>query len=190
MSWTCRCTKCTRIAARVANTLGHPSNGNRLMPSFVGEFSLYNLGPPIRMGVPEVPLCCGLPMSSHQLFCVTRQCKDCTVVSVNEHLIGILLSQGFFLNYECIEEVWFIYGDAFWKYMGLIVHTLYGMKSSGEAWRLHLYQKMAEIRFRTCRTDTDVWIHTKIGNMDLSIGSMYFFMWMMCYQCLTSWRSS
>ena len=50
VSWTCRCTKCTRIAARVANTPGHPSTGHRLLPCFAGKCILYILGPPFVWG--------------------------------------------------------------------------------------------------------------------------------------------
>ena len=35
--------------------------------SFSREMHLIRPGPPIRLGGPEVPPCCGLPMSSHQM---------------------------------------------------------------------------------------------------------------------------
>ena len=43
--WKCRCTKCTRIAARVSNTPGHISTGQSLRPPFSGNDILYVLVP-------------------------------------------------------------------------------------------------------------------------------------------------
>ena len=74
VSWTCRCTKCTRIAACVADTPGHPSTGHCLLPSFAGKLIFLQPGLPSRLGVPEVPPCCGLPMSSNH---VTQHGSSC-----------------------------------------------------------------------------------------------------------------
>ena len=46
VSWTFRCTKCTRISTCVSNTPGHLSTGQRLRPPFAGNDILYVLGPP------------------------------------------------------------------------------------------------------------------------------------------------
>ena len=45
VSWTFRCTKCTRIAVLVARAPGYPSTGHRCGPPFVRKDILYVLDP-------------------------------------------------------------------------------------------------------------------------------------------------
>ena len=65
VSWTCWCTKCTRIAVLVASVPGHPCTGHRRDPPFVGKDILYVLPPPSVWGGPQLPPCCCFSMSSH-----------------------------------------------------------------------------------------------------------------------------
>lgn len=42
----------------------------------------------------------------------------------------------------------------------LIVQALYGLKSSGAAWRAHLASTLASLGFHSCLADPDVWYHS------------------------------
>lgn len=41
----------------------------------------------------------------------------------------------------------------------LIVHALYGLKSSGAAWRAHLVNTLHQLGYSSCLADPDVWFH-------------------------------
>ena len=45
VSWTCRCTKCTRIAVLVTSAPGHPSTGQRRAPPSPGRTSCTSCSP-------------------------------------------------------------------------------------------------------------------------------------------------
>ena len=66
-----------------------------------------------------------------------------------------------YLNAQCRERVWMIAGKEFGSHEGkhvLIVRALYGLKSSGAAWRSHLAQTMLDLNFKSCLADPDVWM--------------------------------
>jgi Reverse transcriptase (RNA-dependent DNA polymerase) len=68
--------------------------------------------------------------------------------------------QGAYLNAPCAEKVYTICGPEFGKYegrVGVIVKALYGFKTSGYAWRIHLAATLRELNFDMCVADNDVW---------------------------------
>jgi hypothetical protein len=70
-----------------------------------------------------------------------------------------------YLNAPCREKVYCMCGPEFGPNEGktaLIVRALYGLKSSGAAWRAHLAQTMHDIGFKPTRADPDVWIRPAI----------------------------
>jgi Reverse transcriptase (RNA-dependent DNA polymerase) len=70
-----------------------------------------------------------------------------------------------YLNADCREQVWMTAGPEFGSNEGkkvLIVRALYGLKSSGAAWRAHLAQSMLDIGFKPCLADPDVWMRPAV----------------------------
>ena len=68
-----------------------------------------------------------------------------------------------YLNAKCKERIWTVGGPEF-RSFGLegkplvIVRALYGLKSSGAAWRAHLAESLVEMGFTSSRADPDVWM--------------------------------
>jgi Reverse transcriptase (RNA-dependent DNA polymerase) len=72
-----------------------------------------------------------------------------------------------YLNADCREKVYLTAGPEFGSHAGknvLIVRALYGLKSSGAAWRAHLAQSMIDIGFKPCVADPDVWMRAAAKN--------------------------
>jgi hypothetical protein len=58
------------------------------------------------------------------------------------------------------EKVWTILGPKFGNDSGkssIIVHTLYGLKSAGAAFRAHLASFMRQTGYTSCKADPDLW---------------------------------
>ena len=66
-----------------------------------------------------------------------------------------------YLNAKCRENIWTVAGTEFGsekvKVM-LVVRALYGLKSSGAAWRQFFAQTLRDIGFVSSEADPDVWI--------------------------------
>ncbi len=61
----------------------------------------------------------------------------------------------------CHEKIWTTLGKEFgddcgWK--AIIVQALYGLKSSGAAFRVHLARCLLEVGYRLCPADPDLWL--------------------------------
>jgi Reverse transcriptase (RNA-dependent DNA polymerase) len=70
--------------------------------------------------------------------------------------------QGVYLNAPCREKVYTICGPEFGEFTGciaIIVEALYGLKSSGFAWRSHLAETLSSLNFSMCVANNDVWMH-------------------------------
>jgi hypothetical protein len=66
-----------------------------------------------------------------------------------------------YLNADCRESIFCVAGPEFGSRQGkrmIIVRALYGLKSSGAAWRAHLAQTMCDLGFKPCEADPDVWM--------------------------------
>jgi Reverse transcriptase (RNA-dependent DNA polymerase) len=69
--------------------------------------------------------------------------------------------QGAYLNAPCREKVYTICGPEFGDKngcIGVIKLALYGLKSSGFAWRSHLAETVRSKDFEMCYADNDVWL--------------------------------
>lgn len=66
-----------------------------------------------------------------------------------------------YLNANCREKLWTIAGAEFGSEKGaimVIARALYGLKSSGAAWRAKLAETMSEIGYFPSQADPDVWL--------------------------------
>lgn len=95
-----------------------------------------------------------------------------SVVSRDSVRIGFLIAvlngldivcgdiQNAYLNAPTSGKVWFKAGPEWGEHEGksvLIVRALYGLKSSGQAWRTMLSQSLQELGFSSSLADPDVW---------------------------------
>jgi Reverse transcriptase (RNA-dependent DNA polymerase) len=66
-----------------------------------------------------------------------------------------------YLNADCREKIWTIAGPEFGSDQGrpmLIRRALYGLKSSGAAWRAHFAQTLLTLGYKSSLADPDVWL--------------------------------
>lgn len=69
--------------------------------------------------------------------------------------------QGAYLNAPCLEKVYTVCGPEFGNMAGrvaVITKALYGLRSSGYAWRTHLADTLRKMGFQMCLADNDVWL--------------------------------
>ncbi len=69
--------------------------------------------------------------------------------------------QNAYLTADCREKIYFIAGTEFGSEAGstmIIKKALYGLKSSGAAFRAHLAETFYDINYQPTRGDPDVWI--------------------------------
>ena len=67
----------------------------------------------------------------------------------------------FCLTANCHEKIWTYAGPEFGSECGqpmIIKKALYGLKSSGAAFRAHLVETLHDIGFKPTKVDPDVWI--------------------------------
>jgi hypothetical protein len=70
-----------------------------------------------------------------------------------------------YLNADCREKIWTIAGREFGSDQGrvmIIRKALYGLKSSGAAWRAHMAQTLRDLGFKSTSSDPDVWIRRQV----------------------------
>ena len=87
--------------------------------------------------------------------------------------------QNAYLTANCCEKIWTYAGPEFGSERGqpmIIKKALYGLKSSGVAFRAHLAETLHDIGFKPTKADPDVWIHPVV-KLD---GSKYY-EYIMCY---------
>jgi len=66
-----------------------------------------------------------------------------------------------YLNAPCHKKIWTRAGKEFGSDEGcimIIVRALYGLKTSGAAWRAAFAQKLVEMGYKSSKADPDVWI--------------------------------
>jgi hypothetical protein len=69
--------------------------------------------------------------------------------------------QNAYINTVTKEKIWFHGGDEMGSNKGkviIIVHALYGLKSSGAQWREHVAQTLWNGEFMSCKADPDLWL--------------------------------
>ena len=87
--------------------------------------------------------------------------------------------QNAYLTAKCREKIWTYAGPEFGSECGqpmIIKKALYGLKSSGTAFRAHLMETLHDIGFKPTKADPDVWIRPVV-KLD---GSKYY-EYIMCY---------
>jgi hypothetical protein len=75
-----------------------------------------------------------------------------------------------YLNADCCEKIWTVGGLEFGSDEGsimIIKKALYGLKSSGAAWRAHFATTLAEMGFISTIADPDVWIRAAVDERSL-----------------------
>ena len=80
--------------------------------------------------------------------------------------------QNAYLHAPCREKIWTIAGPEFGSDEGsimIIVHALYGLKSSGAAFRSMLADRLYEIGYRPSRGDPDVWLRPAINTCGTAV---------------------
>ena len=83
------------------------------------------------------------------------------IAALNELDVFSADIQNAYLNAKSREKLWCRAGKEFGPNEGcvvVIVRALYGMKSSGAAWRAHLAQTMKDLGFDPSKADPDVWM--------------------------------
>jgi len=78
-----------------------------------------------------------------------------------------------YLNAPCWEKIWCKAGKEFGSDKGcimIIVHALYGLKTSGAAWRAAFAEKLAEMGYKSTKADPDVWIQQAVKPNGLFTG--------------------
>ena len=89
---------------------------------------------------------------SVQIALTLRALNDLQVISCD--------IQNAYLTADCWEKIWTYAGPEFGSEQGSIMFVrkaLYGLKSSGAAFRAHLAETLHDIGFRPTRADPDVW---------------------------------
>jgi len=72
-----------------------------------------------------------------------------------------------YLNAPCHEKIWTRAGKEFGSDEGsvmIIVRALYGLKTSGAAWRATLAQKLIDMGYVSTKADPDVWLRPAVRN--------------------------
>jgi len=72
-----------------------------------------------------------------------------------------------YLNADCREKIWFEGGIETGEDKGKVLvmtRALYGLKSSGAAWRAMLAGTLHDMKFQSSRADPDVWIRSAVKN--------------------------
>ena len=87
-----------------------------------------------------------------------------TLASLNGVYIRAADIGNAYLNAKCQEKIWTDAGTEFGsekdKFV-LVLRALYGLKSSGAAWRQILNQTLIDLGYVSSKADTDVWIKTE-----------------------------
>ena len=87
--------------------------------------------------------------------------------------------QNAYLTAPCREKIWTIAGQEFGSEMGkpmLIVRALYGLKSSGAAFRSFLADHLWEMGYRPSQADPDVWMRAAV-----KVTGLKYWEYVLCY---------
>ena len=83
-----------------------------------------------------------------------------TIAALNDLQVMACDIQNAYLTADCWEKIWTYTGPEFGSEQGSIMFVrkaLYGLKSSGTAFRAHLAETLHDIGFHPTRADPDVW---------------------------------
>ncbi|KAI2501802.1 Reverse transcriptase (RNA-dependent DNA polymerase) [Fragilaria crotonensis] len=97
--------------------------------------------------------------------CVTGQHSNCVSRGGAERFDVLSADiSGAYLNANAAEKVYTIAGKEFvltMKVVVVITRALYGLRSSGKAWRDHMAATLRDHGYTSCRADPDVWMRPK-----------------------------
>ncbi len=78
------------------------------------------------------------------------------------------------------KKVWTVLGPEFGIDAGksaIIVHTLYGLKSAGAVFRVHLASFMRQMGYTSCNTDPNLWYKSETRPVD----NFRYYAYILCY---------
>ena len=84
-----------------------------------------------------------------------------TIAALNNLQVKAGDTMNAYVTAPCSEKIWTVLGKEFGKDQGkksIIVRALYGIKSSGAAFRAHLADCMRSMGYTSCRGDNDLWM--------------------------------
>ena len=87
------------------------------------------------------------------------------LVSLNELEVLACDIQNAYMTADCLEKIYIIAGPEFGSEEGSIMiirKALYGLKSSGAAFRAHLAETLYDLSYLPSKADPDVWIRPAI----------------------------
>ena len=87
-----------------------------------------------------------------------------TLASLNNAYIRAADIGNAYLNAKCQKKIWTVVGTDFGSEKGkvmLLVRALFGLNSSGAAWRQMLAQTLRDIGYVSSKADPDVWLKAK-----------------------------
>ena len=88
-----------------------------------------------------------------------------TVAALNDLDVLSADISGAYLNAKAAEKVYTTAGTEFGPDKAgrpvLITRALYGLRSSGKAWRDHMASTLRDFGYKSCRADPDVWMRAK-----------------------------
>ena len=76
------------------------------------------------------------------------------------------------------EKIWTVLGPKHWEDSGkkaLIVRALYGLKSSGAAFRVNMCECMRSLGYKSCLADPDLWMRPQ------NVGNFKYYSYILCY---------
>ncbi len=88
-----------------------------------------------------------------------------TIAALNDLKVMACNIQNAYLTADCQEKIWTIAGPEFGSKAGqpmLIVKALYGLKSSGAAFRAHLAETLDAMGYKPSYADPDVWMQPAV----------------------------
>ena len=88
-----------------------------------------------------------------------------TIATLNELKVKCGDVMNAYITAPCSEKIWTVLGSEFGEDQGkyaIIVRALYGLKSSGAAFRKHLARCMASLDYKSCLADPDLWYRAQV----------------------------
>ena len=102
-----------------------------------------------------------------------------TMASLNKLQVKAGDIENAYITAPCQEKIWTKLGPEFGADEGkkaLIIRAIYGLKSSGAAFRSHLADCMETLKYKSCRADNDLWIKRETNAEGLE-----YYSYILCY---------
>jgi len=102
-----------------------------------------------------------------------------TMASLNKLQVKAGDIENAYITAPCQEKIWTKLGPEFGADEGkkaIIIRAIYGLKSSGAAFRSHLADCMTTLEYKSCRADNDLWMKRETNAEGLS-----YYSYVLCY---------